>query len=528
MPAWSFQIPSFKVLLLSLLVIYTVQLGISDMLLQAQQSPGLMLPLGGSIRNVPPSVDASWYPPVSNNVNNLDQTIDGHGTYGFMFDSSILPPETEYGTYNWCNMPHVRATEYPRVNSSYELQYVEVIHRHHKRTPYAANTFPVEQYPWSCDDAGLFYSGAPLPVIGANQSSSTYWSVYTSKSNPLEAPGFPGTCQFPQITRGGLDDSHQHGVDLFSVYSTLLDFLPSTYSPAEVSYRVTHNTITSQVVSMVIPGMYPGQAHQNTPLLIQPPSIDSLEPDYYCPAATRLYSSFGPGSSDPTWQSHLDRAAPLFSALDSISGISPEDPAWHNSLDHYFDTLSARLCHDKPLPCNIANPSQCVTREQADQVFRLGEWEYSYMYRDASQQTLDAAVASYGIWTAELAANLRAAMTSGDGKSRTRVKYRHNVAHDGSVSRLLAILQVEKMVWPGMGSEVVFELYKGAAGGADAGGKSAGIEEYFLRVLWSGQVLRSSSPTLGTMDMVPVKRLLDYFDTLVGVNASKIHGLCNS
>merc|ERR1711964_643445 len=42
----------------------------------------------------------------------------------------------------------------------------------------------------------------------------------------------------------------------------------------------------------------------------------------------------------------------------------------------------------------------------------------------------------------------------------SNVIYRHNVAHDGSMSRVLSLLQLDVMVWPGMGSEVVFELYK--------------------------------------------------------------------
>jgi hypothetical protein len=37
------------------------------------------------------------------------------------------------------------------------------IHRHHKRTPYASNTFPHESYSWECNDEALFYYGVPYP-----------------------------------------------------------------------------------------------------------------------------------------------------------------------------------------------------------------------------------------------------------------------------------------------------------------------------------------------------------------------------
>lgn len=38
-------------------------------------------------------------------------------------------------------MPHVRNREYKVPADEYELVYIEVIQRHHKRTPYASNTF---------------------------------------------------------------------------------------------------------------------------------------------------------------------------------------------------------------------------------------------------------------------------------------------------------------------------------------------------------------------------------------------------
>jgi hypothetical protein len=200
------------------------------------------------------TVDLTWHAPAQSQVNSLSSAINGTGIYGFIFNTSQGPLDT----YNWCNMPHVNPKTYPRVkDSSYKLEYVEVIQRHHKRTPYAANTFPVENYPWYCDDEGLFYGGQPLNPSG-NLSADTYWTVYTSPSNPLAPQGFNGTCQFPQITRGGLDDSHQHGVDLKSVYHGMLSFLPADYDPKAVTYRVTNNVITSQVASMLIAGMYPG------------------------------------------------------------------------------------------------------------------------------------------------------------------------------------------------------------------------------------------------------------------------------
>jgi 2-phosphoxylose phosphatase len=318
----------------------------------------------------------------------------------------------------------------------------EQIHRHHKRTPYASNTFPHEGYAWDCNDQGLFYYGEPLNPTD-HAAASTYWNVSLSPVNPFAPTGFNGSCQFPQISRGGLDDSYQHGEDLYEVYHDMLHFLPDR-ADQSVVYRVTNNVITSQVTGMLIKAMYP-DINGPYPLQIQPDSIDSLEPTYTCPSASLLYSSYGVGSTNSNWTSHLTAARPIFAALDAISGVSSTDIGFHQSFDHYFDNLSARQCHDKPLPCNITNPSLCVNRTLTDAVYRFGEYEYSYVYRNAGPQALQASTASYGVWVAELAQNIRDSVSGA-----SKVKYRHNVAHDGSVSRLLSILQIDVMVWPGM------------------------------------------------------------------------------
>lgn len=75
-------------------------------------------------------VDLGWYPPSSGpqHVNDLTTALDTpHGVYGFVFSSSQTPAGTPYGTYNWCNMPHARAGEYPQAKKGYTLKYVEVV-----------------------------------------------------------------------------------------------------------------------------------------------------------------------------------------------------------------------------------------------------------------------------------------------------------------------------------------------------------------------------------------------------------------
>lgn len=493
----------------------------------------LLMPLGTAV--AAQNVDLGWYPPSNTSVNNLTAVLDSQGVYGFIFNTSDTP-KAQYGTYNWCNMPHVRKSEYVKPAAEYKLKYVEVIQRHHKRTPYASNAFPVESYHWDCDDQGLFYYGSPFGG-DKKQPAHGFWKGYISPVNPFTPSGWIGTCQFPQITSAGLDDSWVHGQDLYGVYHDLLRFLPSKGEDwrSKVTYRVTQNVITSQVAGMLINGMW-GTA-DSVPLIIEAAGIDSLEPQYTCSVGSNLFSAIK-SSSNAAWQDHLNAAAGLYTTLDNISGVSPSDSGFHASFDHYFDNLSARQCHAKPLPCKLVdgvNSTTCVDQALANSVYRMGQWEYSQMYRDAPT-SLAASVTSYGVWVAELSQHLRDVIANKGGPI-----YFHNVAHDGSLSRVLSILQVDVMVWPGMGSEIVFEVYERAGNTSpfptpskSAGGHTrmarateADSGKFYIRVLFGGKTLRSSNPTLGLLDMVPAETLLAYFDGLVGAGASLIVGKCN-
>lgn len=233
-----------------------------------------------------------------------------------------------------------------------------------------------------------------------------------------------------------------------------------------------------------------------------------------------------------------------------MSGVGPHDAGFHASFDHYYDNLSARQCHGKPLPCRPvdgSNSSACVTQGLADAVYRMGHWEYSQVYRD-HPASLEASAASLGVWVGELTTHLRDFMAGS-----TDVVYFHNVAHDGSLSRLLSILQLDEMAWPGMGAEVVFELYKRNAsqkprpqtasshntpdcmrnspvchepGLSSPTAPPSSKSEYYLRVLFGGRPLKSSSPMLGTIDMTPVETVLEYLDGLVGKRGDKVEFKC--
>ncbi|KAH6898045.1 histidine phosphatase superfamily [Thelonectria olida] len=533
MPTLSLSTPRSGQIVLALILSAALFLGLRQYLTISPPSPNSVLGLLAPTSTVSgQSVDLDWYPPSDTQINNLTSVLNGEGIYEFIFNTSQTP-DKKYGTYNWCNMPHARKKEYVKPSGEYDLRYVEVIQRHHKRTPYAANAFPVESYQWNCDNQGLYYFGKPS-IYGTKSPAEGFWQGFKSDINPFVPVGWVGTCQFPQITAAGLDDSWTHGNDLYDVYHNLLHFLPSRNDDwrSQVVFRVTNNQITSQVAGMFINGMW--DTTESVPLIIQQAGADSLEPQYSCNVSSALFVDIQ-SASNANWHQHLNQSEDLFAKLDDISGVPPSDDGFHVSFDHYFDNLSARQCHDKPLPCKLVNgknSTTCIDQDLANAVYRMGQWEYSHIYRDAAS-SLAASSASYGVWIAELASHLRAVV-----EGRGDALYFHNFAHDGSISRLLSILQIDVMVWPGMGSEVVFELYskdeRKSSDNPDAPStnnstltdKLKSRSGYYVRVLFSGKTLRSSNPSLDLMEMIPVETLLAYFDGLAGENASLVKEKC--
>jgi len=61
----------------------------------------------------------------------------------------------------------------------------------------------------------------------------------------------------------------------------------------------------------------------------------------------------------------------------------------------------------------------CYHTLQADTVYRLGNWEYSYLYRDAPASTMYSAL-KYGAWVLELKDHLQSSVS---GRSKVGLFY---------------------------------------------------------------------------------------------------------
>ncbi|KAH9067513.1 phosphoglycerate mutase-like protein [Lactarius vividus] len=373
--------------------------------------------------------------------------------------SPTFPRQRDFSSY--CNAPHVNASDYEPPEKGVELLHLSVMMRHHKRAPVAL--VPKEReinigVPWDCSGIKQFtYDGS-----GSRLSNS----VSIPPGHPFRERIWAGSCEEGQLTAGGFHDSKTHGEDLWNVYHAHLGFLQAV-QPSEISVRTTYIDRTKHVASGVLAGMDPSSAKRKWPAYAQPQRessfIDSLGPSYKCPRADSLVSA---AQAAPFWQDVLKKTSALKERLDTVLGTKDSTAAWPSSFMFYQDILTARICNDHPLPCNAAG--DCVSEEDAAEIFELGNLEADYLWHRAETAT-EYNQLTFGVLFSELA----------DALEAPKHKLALYVAHDTSIIRLAAGLEIFPLRWPRLGSEIVIEIWRDRK------------NKRFVRVLYDGEIVES-------------------------------------
>ncbi|KAG6328496.1 hypothetical protein ID866_10593 [Astraeus odoratus] len=357
-----------------------------------------------------------------------------------IYNTSTTPSHLPWDTYNYCNAPHVNADHYsfphPSDFSVTSLAFVVMIMRHHKRTP--DNLYPSEgslnpHGGWDCSDVLTHsYAGPEVPYIYTQTSTPAdhpfaermwagMWHVLSPPHGRRQC-GWSGSgctriCRVAHAIR-----SFQ---DFWGVYHSKLGFLEDV-SPEEIYVRTSNEARTHHVAGAMLYGMDPDTAGRHWPVHTQPANIDSLVPSYVCPAAGNLRAAI---EAMPEWKDHLVRYESLQRRLDATLGTSGMEDwnSWcacfpfltflrtlatrmhgmrclctyllihfplpsyrvfilitlfHITDDHFFDSFTSRTCHGHPLPCNTSGV--CITPQDADTVFAIGDWEYKWVHEAES------------------------------------------------------------------------------------------------------------------------------------------------
>ncbi|KAL0960733.1 hypothetical protein HGRIS_005757 [Hohenbuehelia grisea] len=361
-----------------------------------------------------------------------------------VYDSSTTPANLPWNTYNYCNAPHVNSAHYssPPVKDA-KLVYLNVVMRHHKRTP--DNLYPRENElnppaGWDCTDLHqMLYAG------GAGQIDR---QTFAPTWHPFARTFWNGTCDGGQLTRGGLEDAIKHGRDFWSVYHNKLGFLKSV-SENEIFVRTSKEPRTQHVASGLLFGMDPSTARRSFPVHVQPSNIDSIPPSYSCPHADAIRAAY---QAVPAWSDHIHANQDLQDRLDATLGTAGLQ-AWSFWYDHFFDTFTSRTCGGHPLPCNATG--SCVSEADARQVFSLGDLEYNYIW-NAAQNSSTYVRLTFGVFFQEILQNMQSFAAGHEPH-----KLRFYVGHDGTMIRLASGLGFGRngsLRWPALGSEIVMEV----------------------------------------------------------------------
>ncbi|KAF7927289.1 uncharacterized protein EAE97_009964 [Botrytis byssoidea] len=467
--------------------------------------------LAGSQGTIALSASESFYPIGLNETSYITNT--SLGSYGGSYSApgKSTTSNITYGTYDYCSMPHPRVQEYllpsPVANGSVktELVYLEYLQRHQRRTMY--NVLPSgETVPFNCSDISPYLYAGPHDTT-LEQPIPVYASTYTDAHNPFLGNYISGTCQYPQLTIGGLLDGYQHGRDLSGVYGATgkLSLFPTNPSLEQSYFRSSESPLTQQSAGGVLRGIWP-KYQGSISLHQQASSLDTVNAGYSCSA---IASTLARIKSTTEWQAHLTATSTIRTTLGNM--FNADSSAWQGTMDHFADNFQARLCNGYSLPCSPTNASNCVTREMADEVFRAGDWEWNYYWR-ANPYAQKYIQVVEGLFIGEIVSRLES-VANGTIQGG---KYSHTFVHDGDIGPVAGALGINALRWPGMGSNIAVEIWK------LQNSSSPAIDGHFARVLYSGQPMQSSH---GDLDWVPLRTLLGILKQFVPTD---IVSLCNS
>ncbi|KAH6603258.1 histidine phosphatase superfamily [Trichoderma cornu-damae] len=438
----------------------------------------------------------TFYPPGLNDTSYISN--GALGTYGGIYTAPADEPSqgSPYGVYDYCSMPHPRVSGYELPGDGRaKLVHLEYLQRHQRRTMY--NLAPGGE-PFDCSTFEGYLYGSQ---VRGTSGLEVFADVYTDPSNPFvdALPYVNSTCFFPQLTTGGFLDGVQHGRDLWALYGERLGLIPD--SPDDkVWLRSSSSPLTQQSAGGVLRGLWPHYA--GSAPLRQQPGPDTVNNGYPCNARGSILSSI---QSTDEWSEHLSATAELRQSLGDILGAT--SGSWQNTFDHFSDNFQARLCNGYRLPCSFADPSACVSQQQAEEVFRAGDWEWNHYWRNNPLATRYIQVTE-GLFLGEIVGRLQAVLAE-----KQQYVYAHTFIHDGDIGPVLGALGINQLRWPAMGSNVAIEVWETAVGEN---------KTHYARVLYSGHTLRTIH---GDMDWVPLSRLIDILRVYV---PKDVVALCNS
>ncbi|QNP99904.1 YALIA101S03e16864g1_1 [Yarrowia lipolytica] len=420
------------------------------------------------------------------------------------------PRNIEYGGYNYCSMPHPHIDTYELpaaiLNGSVRgsMAGLTYIQRHQKRTSY--HTYQDEDIRYDCSELVPFLFGENRDSTGLlNAAIPVHDYVYTPDSNPYVSSGYVphGSCQFPQLTIGGLEDGFQHGRDLWNVYGDKMGIIPAVPSLDHIWLRRSNKDLTAQTAGGVLRGLWPNH-NETLPIHQQRAEVDTIGSNYPCEKRDKLKKDL---KKTDIWKEHDEFMVPVLDELHkTVFGES------NYKYEKWSDTFQSRLCNGYPLPC--ANSTSCASGNAAAQVFSGEDWEFYQQYI-ADPNAAEYARLKVGLLVGEIIDQLKETVYN-----HSSVVYRHYFAHDGDLAPMATTLGLQTMKQPGMGINIAVELWKVEAVDDNESEQIplppiTNQNEHYVRVLWAGAPIRSK---LGNLEWIKFDEFVDLWSKSVPID----------
>eukprot|EP00898_Chlorokybus_atmophyticus_P007996 jgi/Chlat1/8198/Chrsp76S00613 len=294
-----------------------------------------------------------------------------------------------------------------------------------------------------------------------------------------------GSCAVGQLTPRGFEQLSDLGQRLREIYVNKLGFLRDEDLADSIYVRSTDVWRTQQSAEGLLHGLFGDGAKDGLqiPIHTLPQEIENMAANPQ--RCARLAEIRHELRNSPMWQGHLQSNQALRDHLNKIAGTG-DRLDWSDSFDHFFDSFRGRTCHKMSLPCSqadSADDTECVTPEMAEEVFRIGDWEFSQVFHDYKSE--EVARLSMG----SLVKALHEAFDEAAEHPDPKTKFRLYSGHDVTIGPLLGALNQTGWRWPPYASQVLFELWSREHNNNNSSNNNNNKEEFVLRAFYNGKLM---------------------------------------
>ncbi|OLY80049.1 Counting factor 60 [Smittium mucronatum] len=304
----------------------------------------------------------------------LESTLPTNQAFNLSYGQESDFIENYLTGYSYCLADPPKVSTYEPLKDS-TLVSVQAFVRHGDRSPlyYNKNDGDIWDFCNKSDIVPLLrpVKTAEVPDSFSDASNGTLVDI------AVQTLCFPG-----DLTKKGAEDSFNLGSAIREIYVDKLGFLSNSLENTnQIRVRTSIAIRTIRTAAYILSGLYPvGGPDSNVtvhsfhyPFTKENMYANSL----LCPRVANLTNSL---VASPDFQEYLGLNKTAITLLNSmIDGNTSSSVDFTQTRSYYFDTLSTRICHNLPAPCN--SDGECAGKDVYNSMFVGANWEPLFQKR---------------------------------------------------------------------------------------------------------------------------------------------------